>query len=45
MDPEAALKMAVPTRVPGLVATRVSNYVNNIKHDDPGCIAAPSYEE
>jgi putative SOS response-associated peptidase YedK len=42
--PEEALKMLVPPPARGLVATRVSNYVDDVKHDDPGCIAPPSYE-
>lgn len=40
--PEEALNMVVPSHVRGLVATRVSDYVTNLKHDDPGCIAPPS---
>ncbi len=42
--PEAALRMLAPTPTRGLLATRVSDYVNNVKHDDLGCIAPPSYE-
>jgi putative SOS response-associated peptidase YedK len=43
--PEAALKMRAPAPTRGLLATRVSDYVNSVKHDDPGCIAPPSYEQ
>jgi putative SOS response-associated peptidase YedK len=42
--PETALKMLAPVPARGLAATRVSDYVNDVKHDDPGCIAPPSYE-
>lgn len=38
---EVALKMSTSSPTRGLVATRVSDYANNIKHDDPGCIAPP----
>ena len=41
---EAALKMLEPAPSAGLVATRVSEYVNDVKHDDAGCLAPPSYE-
>jgi putative SOS response-associated peptidase YedK len=43
-DPKTALKMLTPAPWRGLVATRVSEYVNDVKHDDPGCLAPPSYE-
>jgi putative SOS response-associated peptidase YedK len=42
--PEAALEMLTPIRMRGLVATRVSAYVNEVKHDDAKCIASPSDE-
>jgi putative SOS response-associated peptidase YedK len=41
-DPTTALKMLAPAPVGALVATNVSNYVNNVKHDDPGCVAPRS---
>jgi putative SOS response-associated peptidase YedK len=41
---EFALKMLTSSPTRGLVATRVSDYANDTKHDDPGCIAPPSDE-
>ena len=42
--PEAALRILASGASRALIATRVSNYVDDVKHDDPGCIAPPSYE-
>jgi len=38
-DPAGALNMLLPAPAGTLVATNVSRYVNNVKHDDPTCVA------
>jgi putative SOS response-associated peptidase YedK len=38
-DAAAALNLLSPAPAAVLVATDVSNYVNSVKHDDPGCVA------
>jgi len=37
-----ALSMMAPAPLAALVATNVSKHVNNVKHDDPGCVAPRS---
>ena len=37
-----ALSMMAPAPLAALVATSVSKHVNNVKHDDPGCVAPRS---
>jgi putative SOS response-associated peptidase YedK len=39
-DAAAALNLLSPAPAGVLVATDVSNYVNSVKHDDPGCVAS-----
>ena len=38
-EPAVALQMLIPAPRDAVIATRVSNHVNKVKHDDPACIA------
>src|SRR5665213_1313151 len=43
-DPNTALTMFSPPPAEALVATAVSRYVDNVKHDDPTCVT-PRFED
>jgi putative SOS response-associated peptidase YedK len=43
-DPKTALTMFSPPPAEALVATAVSRYVDNVKHDDPTCVT-PRFED